>query len=322
MATTTGYLTTATINGNDYLLSNALYGTCETAASTAAKVVVLPGFDSLETGVTIHVKFTYSNTASNATMNVNSTGAKNLCRYGTTRIGTTDRASWRAGAVVSFTYDGTSWIQNDYLEDTGVTTDTKNTAGSTNSTSKLFLIGATSQASNPQTYSNSNVYEEDGALHASSFNGVAIDRTETGFILGTSQLQRLEVNNGPHILAAAASKGVDTSIASGSTSTNLPTSAAVAAYVATQLSDTAGALVYKGTATALTDITDTSYKKGWYWIVGSNPSITIDGMACEAGDMIIAQQDKTATANNDLDVIQTNIETLTNAEIDTLWTAA
>ena len=117
MATTTGYLTKATINGNDYLLSNALYGTCETAAATAAKVVALEGFDSLETGVTIHVNFRYSNTASNATMNVNSTGAKNLCRYGTTRVGTTEKASWKAGAVVSFTYDGTSWIQNDYLEE-------------------------------------------------------------------------------------------------------------------------------------------------------------------------------------------------------------
>lgn len=37
-------------------------------------------------------------------------------------------------------------------------TDTKNTAGSTNSASKLYLIGATEQSANPQTYSNSNLY--------------------------------------------------------------------------------------------------------------------------------------------------------------------
>lgn len=37
-------------------------------------------------------------------------------------------------------------------------TDTKNTAGSTNTTSKIFLVGATSQAANPQTYSNSKLY--------------------------------------------------------------------------------------------------------------------------------------------------------------------
>ena len=38
--------------------------------------------------------------------------------------------------------------------------DTKNTAGSTNTSSKIFLIGATSQAANPQTYSNSGVWAE------------------------------------------------------------------------------------------------------------------------------------------------------------------
>ena len=36
--------------------------------------------------------------------------------------------------------------------------DTKNTAGSTNTSSKIYLIGATSQAANPQTYSNSGVF--------------------------------------------------------------------------------------------------------------------------------------------------------------------
>ena len=43
-------------------------------------------------------------------------------------------------------------------------TDTKNTAGSTNSSSKLFLIGATSQDANPQTYSNSAIYATNGVL--------------------------------------------------------------------------------------------------------------------------------------------------------------
>ena len=48
----------------------------------------------------------------------------------------------------------------------GSDTDTKNTAGSTNSDSKLFLIGATSQAANPQTYSDSQVYTTNGQLDA------------------------------------------------------------------------------------------------------------------------------------------------------------
>lgn len=45
--------------------------------------------------------------------------------------------------------------------------DTKNTAGSTNSNSKLYLIGATSQAANPQTYSRAAVYVgTDGKLRS------------------------------------------------------------------------------------------------------------------------------------------------------------
>lgn len=48
-------------------------------------------------------------------------------------------------------------------------TDTKNTAGSTNSSSKLFLIGATSQAASPQTYSHDTVYVgSDGCLYSNN----------------------------------------------------------------------------------------------------------------------------------------------------------
>jgi len=47
--------------------------------------------------------------------------------------------------------------------------DTKNTAGSTNYSAKLFLIGAPTQAANPATYSNSSVYETNGTLYATSF---------------------------------------------------------------------------------------------------------------------------------------------------------
>jgi hypothetical protein len=48
--------------------------------------------------------------------------------------------------------------------------DTKKTAGSTNSTSQLFLIGATSQGANPQTYSNKNVYVTNGELTANTIS--------------------------------------------------------------------------------------------------------------------------------------------------------
>ena len=43
-------------------------------------------------------------------------------------------------------------------------------ANATNSTSKLFLVGATSQTASPSTYSNSNVYATNGVLNAKSFS--------------------------------------------------------------------------------------------------------------------------------------------------------
>lgn len=56
--------------------------------------------------------------------------------------------------------------------------DTKNTAGSTNSTDKIFLIGATSQEVNPQTYSNVNTYiDASGNLFN---NGYGVLTTDTG----------------------------------------------------------------------------------------------------------------------------------------------
>ena len=70
-----------------------------------------------------------------------------------TRSGTTFTATRQNGATFTFTQQ-----------------DTVNTAGTTNSTSKLFLAGATSQAANPQTYSNVNVYATDGVLNATSYS--------------------------------------------------------------------------------------------------------------------------------------------------------
>lgn len=63
-------------------------------------------------------------------------------------------------------------------------TDTKNTAGSTNSASKLFLVGATSQAANPQTYSNSSVYATAGRIYS---NGRMVIDVQTGSTQPTNQ---------------------------------------------------------------------------------------------------------------------------------------
>lgn len=103
-------------NGTYYAIGSMAYGVCETAAGTAAKTVDMTGFVPLA-GATIHVKFVNSNTASNPTLNVNSTGAFAIRRYGTTVPSNTAKTSWQAGSVISLTYDGDYWIMNDWLND-------------------------------------------------------------------------------------------------------------------------------------------------------------------------------------------------------------
>ena len=62
-------------------------------------------------------------------------------------------------------------------------TDTKNTAGSTNDSSTLYLIGARTQVANSQTYSNSNVYMANGVLTAKNIRVSGTDATVLGHLV-------------------------------------------------------------------------------------------------------------------------------------------
>lgn len=123
---TAGGLTNATV-------AHSLYGYCTTAAGTITKTVTMYKTGStagaswaagdLIHGLTITVRFQYSNTAANPTLNVNSTGAKPIYKYGTTVPGTTADTSWPAQAVIQLTYDtllNTSgcWVMNDHIDNT------------------------------------------------------------------------------------------------------------------------------------------------------------------------------------------------------------
>lgn len=94
----------------------AVYGTCGTAAATAAKTVTLSGF-TLQTGARIAVCFTYGNTAASPTLNVNSTGAKAIRRLSSTAA---MAYMWQAGEVVEFVYSGSYW----YMVNAGLATTT------------------------------------------------------------------------------------------------------------------------------------------------------------------------------------------------------
>lgn len=79
------------------------YGTCSTAEATAAKVVTLSGYNLVTNGY-VSVKFTNAVPA-NATMNINSKGAKNIWHRGAN----IKAYAIHAGDLATFIYDGTRY---------------------------------------------------------------------------------------------------------------------------------------------------------------------------------------------------------------------
>jgi outer membrane murein-binding lipoprotein Lpp len=96
--------------------------TCDTPASTAAKTAALANFALVE-GAPVSVQFTYANTASNATLNINNTGAKPII-YKDAAIGN-DVIS--AGDTCTFIYTTNSYriINIDTLTGAGTGTVTQ-----------------------------------------------------------------------------------------------------------------------------------------------------------------------------------------------------
>lgn len=133
-------------------------------------------------------------------------------------------------------------------------------------------------------------------------------------LLGTTAVNRAKADSSGNTFGAAASKGVDTSISSGSSSTNVPTSKAVSDFVASQIT---GATAFQGVANSNTDISDSNYVKGYYWVVGT--AGTYVGQTCEVGDMIFAIANKGSSYSaSDFSVVQNNIVEMTAAEVDAI----
>lgn len=91
-----------------------------------------------------------------------------------TKIGSTIKGVYidESGKVQEMFYTVSKNVPSD-----AVFTDTKNTAGSTNSASRLYLIGATSQAANPTTNSYQYTYTDNGLLSALKL-GLNLNGTE------------------------------------------------------------------------------------------------------------------------------------------------
>lgn len=98
------------------------------------------------------------------------------------------------------------------------------------------------------------------------------------------------------------------------------TQIATTAFVTTAVANAqVGAATFQGTVSSNSTISDSAYKKGWYWVVAT--AGTYVGETCEVGDMIFAIKDKgSAYAASDFSVVQSNLDlvAITNAEIDAI----
>ena len=173
-AASTKLATARNINGLSFdgTANRVNYGTCSTAAGTATKVVACTGF-ALVTGAEITVKFTVTNTASNPTLNVNSTGAKTIYYNGSA----ISAGYLKANKTYSFRYNGT---QYDLVGDID-----------TNTTYSLSSFGVTATAA-----------------ELNKLDGLATTKTELGYLDGVTGNVQTQLNGklSTSGTAAAASK--------------------------------------------------------------------------------------------------------------------
>ena len=272
------YIGQVQIGSTSYPVGSTLYGTCSSEGASTTKIVSLSKFDTLITGVTIYVKFTNANTAtSDCSLKVGSTDSKQIYYKGSAVRA--KQAPWKAGQIVSFTYDGTYWQiigLDTNTEYTGITNQEAEALDTTDSTNKLIseaslalAIDTKINALDVDTISSgagagktlATLSETDGKISA-TFQNISITKSQVSD-LGT--------------IGQAAAKNVDTFISSGSTSTNLPTSAAVADFVEGAVAGLTGAMHLIGTTT--TELTDGD----------TTASVTIDGQTItpQAGDVVL-----------------------------------
>lgn len=103
-------------------------------------------------------------TVDNATYATSAGSATTASKLGSSNVGSATQPIYlSAGTATACTYTLGKSVPSD-----AVFTDTKNTAGSTDTSSKIYLIGATSQAANPQTYSDNEVFATSGVLTTKS----------------------------------------------------------------------------------------------------------------------------------------------------------
>ena len=270
-------------NGAILPVGSTLFGICNTPIDTANKEVPVSDatlgafFKTLSgAGVTVHIQFTYGNSIASGlqnnllTLKIGSTLAKPVICPGGSCI-------WSPNAVISFTYDGTNWVANDGtltsipIKDTYNPNDVDAISGKGVAAALGTLDGSiTGTAGASKTLSA--LSETDGIVTA-TFTDIAIANTQVSG------------------LGDAAVKAVDSSITTGSTSVNLPTSAAVASYVDGKITGLTGAMHFKGELVSLPEATDTStwntYESGDVVLVGAKEYVYYKAQTANASQWIL-----------------------------------
>lgn len=137
------------------------FGTCSTAAGTAAKTVsITTGTFALVEGARVTVKFSNANTADTPMLNVNSTGAHYIYYRGV-QVKSGGAPINVLSGTIDFVYDGSNY---------NIVGTFANAIPSTDTSEKIFLLGATSQsASNADSYTQDTAYVgTDGCLYSDS----------------------------------------------------------------------------------------------------------------------------------------------------------
>ena len=292
------------------------FGTCSTGASTAAKTVsITTGTFTLEAGAKVTVKFASKNTANSPTLNVNSTGAKNIFHNGA-QIETNTNKGLLAGTV-EFVYDGTQWhLIGNYID--------TNSAHAINSGTKkdatTEIIGSTSTGT--LTLANSGVtqgtYGQPTDKTATSGDTLTIPEISVntkGIVTGAASRtitlpseSSLTIYDKPYTDTDDMVYAVSNLVEGGTrghsvtpTYTGLPTKAYVDKIAA-------GAVQYLGTVTALTGLSTTAGKGDFYRV---STAFTFGSETAHVGDILLATKDKPSQNTTDWDLIHAEVDSNT-----------
>lgn len=299
------------------------FGTCATAAATAAKEVsITTGTFNLEAGAKVTVKFTDKNTAGTPTLNVNSKGAKNIFHNGA-KITTGGNKALLSGTV-EFVYDGTQWhLIGNYVDShkshtlgSGTKADGTTEIVGASSSSKLVLgaSGVTQGTYGPTTDPTpiqggtfsvpSMIVNDKGIVTSAATKTVTLpEETAISIVNKATSGTEKDTTDLVYVVSNLVESGTKNHTIT-PTYSGLPTKAYVDKVAA-------GHVKYLGTVTALTGLSTTAGQGDFYRV---STQFAFGTETAHVGDIILATKDNPTQNITDWDLIHAEVDSNT-------WTA-